>query len=135
MRPSAACPTLCVGLWGCRNSTSPPQGGAPGLLEGGRKGWEALCTSLNSTGEKAGFPREGKFNLGAWLGPPSQEVWAPTGPQATLALPTPGADALFSEGDNLGMALFHLLILCLPFHPETGTDYQPGQSDLWQGIW
>ena len=59
----------------------------------------------------------------------------PTGPQATLALPTPGADALFGEGDSLGMALFRLLILCLPFQPETGTDYQPGQSDLWQGIW
>lgn len=83
-------PVHAVWLWGCRNSTSPPLGGAPGLPEGGRKGWEALCASLDSTGEKAGFPREGKFNLGAWLGASISGSVGPTSPQATLALPTPG---------------------------------------------
>lgn len=107
-----------------------------GSLNGEGRGGR-LCAPLWIPHEKRQVsPREGKFNLGAWLGASISEVLSQ--PQATLASPPLGgtaAAALLDEGDSLGMALFRLLTLCLPFQPETGTDYQPGQSDLWQGIW
>lgn len=104
------------------------------LNEAGRGG--RLCAPLWIPHEKRQVsPREGKFNLGAWLGASVSGSVVPTtghpGPRHRWAPPPP----LLDKADGLGMALFHLLILCLPFQPKTGTDYQPGQSDLWQGIW
>lgn len=77
-------------LWGCRNCFPPWRGRGVllGSLNGEGRGGRLYAPLWIPHEKRQVSPREGKFNLGAWLGASISEVLSQ--PQPTLALPTPG---------------------------------------------